>query len=460
MIKKNQSMIYLEMYLYKAKKLIIKKDCTFEDLDVATVYLNECRNIASEKEARIDVWFGKLELKRSRMSKNSLDRKLSLSNAKNSFFMSLSKCNNPSAHYGLFKVAVEEEDWVSAKEHLTEYERSDRKKHYNFALVHGILDTCMGIKCNYQLKRSEYVFSNHITYPALLKNYRLAEEAFCAGRYNICLKHLLVCQKLAIIKGITIDFSSVISMAAKMIKMRNNRVITELKSKIFNTTSIGDKIVLIRKILNVSPSEVELYFMLIDCYIELGVYGCIPEILAEIREQDMTEIDAKRVSYYETLAYTREQYEEKLVMGIRCLQAGEHSLANGDFVKAYNCFVNGWENSNKPVFLSRLGDLFYDNGYYRQAEQYYMKYLNTVCDARLGADIYVCLYRTYRYLNDDDKAYSIAKISFNCLNLVDKGYTLESWCNYLEAEYNNELSNGDSASAKVKVLPSLLEQLV
>lgn len=456
MIKENQFIIYLEMYLYRAKKLIIKRDCTFEDLDEAAMYLNKCKSLASAKETRIDVWLGKLELKRSKLSRNNLDKKLSLSNAKNSFLMSLNKGYTPSACYGLFKVFVAEEDWESAKTYLSMYEKSDCKKRYNFTLVHRLIDECMGIENEYPLDRSTYIFANKVEYQPLRENYRLAEEAFSNHQYNRCLKHLLVCQKLATIKSITIDFSQVISMVTKLIEMKNIRIIDELKMNILKTANSGERIILIRKILSISPQEVELYFLLIDSYLELGAYSCIPEILLEVVKQPLSDIDIKRVKYYENLANEQRQYDGKMITVFRDLQVGEVNASNGDIYQAYTSFLNGLKNSGHSLFLSKLGDLFYTNGFYQQAEQYYLRYLSSGYENQFN--VYINLYKTYKRLSKDDKALLIAHESFSNLFLEAKGYTLGAWINQLECEYNAELTSDDSV--KVKELPPLPAQFV
>ena len=90
-MEKNKHVLYLEMYLYAAKKLIIKKDCTLQDLKEAENYLNKCRGIAPQDETRIDVWLGKLELKRSKLANDGLEKQICLNSAKNSFFMSIAK---------------------------------------------------------------------------------------------------------------------------------------------------------------------------------------------------------------------------------------------------------------------------------------------------------------------------------------------------------------------------------
>ena len=271
------------MYLYKAKKLIIKRDCTFKDLEDAETYLNKCRNLVKDiKDSRVDVWFGKLGLKRSKLSGNNLDKKVSLESAKNSFFMALNKSQTPSANYGLFKVFVAEENWASAKNHLIDFSKSDRKRRYNFTLVYGMLDLCMGIENEYPIESSSYIFSNRIDYQPLKENYRLAEEAFIKKQYNCCLKHLLICQKLALIKSITIDFSQVIDLVNKIISMKNIKAIDELKANVLKCTNSGERIILCRKLLSIAPEEIDLYFLLIDSYLELGVYSCILEILSEV----------------------------------------------------------------------------------------------------------------------------------------------------------------------------------
>ena len=195
-MEKNKYVLYLEMYLYAAKKLIIKKDCTPQDLKEAEYYLNKSRGIAPREESRIDVWTGKLELKRSKLANDGLERKICLSNAKDSFFMSTSKKPTPSAYYGIFKASVGLNDWMSAKSALVEYEKSDKKKRYNFRLMHKILDSCLGVSDEYALVRTDYIFGNRVECKPLIENYHLAELAFDEGELNKCLKHLNICNKL------------------------------------------------------------------------------------------------------------------------------------------------------------------------------------------------------------------------------------------------------------------------
>lgn len=444
--------MYLERYLYSAKKLIIKKDCTLEDLDEAAIYLNNCKGLAPQTETRIDVWLGKLELKRSKLYENNLDRNLSLSNAKNSFFMSLSKGYSPSAYSGLFKVAIAEEDWKSALEYLTEYEKSDRKKHYNFNLIHMMLNTCMNLDVISTYDRSDYIFSNKVKYMPLRKNYLLAEEAFNEGKYNVCLKHLSICQKLAIKKSITIDFSIAISLIQKIIAMKNVVIIEELKSKLVNSKNSGEKLVLIRKLISLSPEEIDLYFMLMDSYIELGIYSSILDVVTYIPAQKMSEIDKKRLDYYINLAQEQDSYNGKIINVLRDLQAGEASASNGDIYHAYNTYLTGFKTSGNSVFLSKIGDLLYTNGYYRQAELYYTRYLSS--GYKHQYEVYINLYKVYRQFNDIERATTIALEAFNNLFLEFKGFTLKSWLDELEMQYNQEVNKEDSIDVKVKILPS------
>lgn len=451
MINERKSIIYLEMYLYKAKKLIIKRNCTVKDLDEAEIYLNKCRSLVKgTKESRIDVWFGKLELKRSKLSGNSLDKKVSLENAKNSFFMALNKTQTPSANYGLFKVFVAEENWVSAKNYLMDFAKSDRKGRYDFTLIYRMLDTCMGMENNYTLTKSSYIFSNKVDYQPLKDNYRLAEESFMNKQYNRCLKHLLICQKLAFIKSITIDFSQSIDLINKIIAMKNIKDIDELKASVLLCTNSGERIILCRKLLSIAPNEIDLYFLLIDSYIELGVYGCILEILAEVTKYKLSELDLRRVKYYENLAHEQAQYNSKMISIYKSIQVGEEIAANGEMPRAFNHYLAALNKDGHSVFLSKIGDLFYVNGYYKQAEQYYLRYLTIGYENQF--DVYVNLYKTYRRLNDPIQAHAIAINAFNGLFLSTKGYTLESWISQLEAAYNKDLNGEEVVDNKLKSL--------
>ena len=79
MTNEKQTILYLEMYLYKAKKLIVKRNCSLDDLEVAETYLNKCKALIvhDDMDIRIDLWFGKLEVRRSRVVKDESHKKLS-----------------------------------------------------------------------------------------------------------------------------------------------------------------------------------------------------------------------------------------------------------------------------------------------------------------------------------------------------------------------------------------------
>ena len=439
MTKTGQSIIFFEQYLYCAKKIIIKKDCTLADLERAEELLNKCRLLADATETRADIWFGKLELKRSNITRNGLNKQVSLANAKNSFFMSLTKKPTPSAFNGLFKIAIDEKDWISAKEYLKYFEKSDRKNKFNYTLVHRVLDTCIGIKGDYPIILSGYIFSNKINYAPLRDNYRLAEEAFANEKYHTCLKHLLVCKKLAERKSVTTDFNPLISMVTQILELKNMTALAELKQQIASTTNNGEKIILIRKLLSISPNEVELYFMLIDSYIELGVYSCIDDILEQVMQLELSAEDIKRIAYYRGLFEEQVRYTKHIVSISNSLIEGEAVAARGEVLKAYNIFINGFKNSGNSVFISKIGDLFYQNGYYVRAKEYYLKYLETGFEHRLN--VYINLYKTYRRMGHNEQAIMIAREAFGTLFLATRGYSQDSWCLELANIYENELND-------------------
>ena len=436
-MEKNKSVLYLEMYLYTAKKLIIKKDCTLQDLKEAENYLNKCRGIAPSEEARIDIWTGKLELKRSKLTNDGLDKRICLTNAQNSFFMSLAKNPCPSAFYGIFKISISLNDWASAKVALTEYEKSDKKNRYNFRLVHKLLDSCIGEQKEYPLTRSDYIFGNRVDSKSLIENYHLAELAFDNGELNKCLKHLTVCHKLAKLRGITIDFAPILELVNELVKINNLTVIDELKLKVLKADNLGEKIPLIRSLLAVHK-EAELYFLLIDSYIGLGGYACIPDILEELKQLELSEIDKKKIALYENICKEQMGFSKNILIINRQLDNAQSHVDAGNIVGAYSSYVDGLNGSGHSIFLSKLGDLFYSNGYYKKAEEFYLEYLNKGYENLYS--VYISLYKIYRHLNNTKKASDIVIESFNSLLLTTRGYSLASWSAYLDSEYASEVT--------------------
>lgn len=439
MTKIGQSIIMLEEHLYRAKKLIIKKDCTLDDLAQAAEILNKCRSLADAKENRIDIWFGKLELKRSKITRDELNKQVSLSNAKNSFLVSLSKTPTPSAFHGLYKVSMAEHDWQGAVTYLEKFESSDRKHRFNYTLVHRILDACMGVENDYPKVVSGYIFSNKANHKHLLNNYRLAEEAFIQGKYNACLKHLLICSKLAMIKSISIDFSSLISSVQYLVDKKNLETIAKIKRQIMETKNSGEKIMLIRKVLSYNATDVDFYFLLMDSYIELGVYSCIPDIIDEMSNLKLSELDQRRVEYYRFLATEQTRFTHNMIYTVKTINAGDEEAQSGEIAKAFNIYTSGLKSSGNSVFLSKIGDLFYQNGYYEKAAEYYLEYLKEGYENKYK--VYINLYKTYRRLNQTDKAVSIACEAFLSLFLVAKGYTQETWLLELANSYESELGS-------------------
>lgn len=449
-MEKNKNVIYLEMYLYAAKKIIIKKNCTLQELKEAENYLNKCRGMASKDEPRIDVWLGKLELKRSKLTNDGLDKKICLNNAKNSFFMSISKYPIPSAYYGLFKASISLNDWESAKVALTEYEKSDKKKRYNFRLMHKILDSCLGVSDEYALVRTDYIFGNRVECKPLIENYHLAELAFDEGELNKCLKHLNICNKLAKLRGITIDFMPIIVSLVQLISIKNFSIMEELRTKVLSTENFGERIPLIRSLLTVNK-EAELYFLLIDSYIGVGGYACIPDILEELKQLDLTDLEKKKVLLYENICLEQIGFSRNILIINKQLDSAQMKVNSGDLRGAYSSYVAGLNGSGHSIFLSKLGDLFYSNGYYSKAEEFYLQYLDKGYEHLFN--VYVNLYKTYRHLNKVERATLIATEAFNVLLLSTRDYTFKSWFQYLELEFekeNNE-EKGFSTVPKQKV---------
>lgn len=449
-MEKNKHVLYLEMYLYAAKKLIIKKNCTLQDLEEAENYLNKCRGIAPKDEPRIDIWLGKLELKRSKLTNDGLDKKICLNNAKNSFFMSIAKESTPAAYHGLFKASVGLNDWESAKAALSEYEKSDKKKRYNFRLVHKLLDACLGISTDYALVRSDYIFANRVDCKSLIENYHLAELAFDNGEINKCLKHLSVCHKLAKLRGITIDFMPVIEMAVQLISIHNLSIMEELKKKVLSTDNFGERIPLIRSLLTINK-EAELYFLLIDSYIGVGGYACIPDILEELKQLELSDLEKKKVLLYENICREQIGFSKNILVINKQLDSAQMKVNLGDLKGAYASYIAGLNGSGHSIFLSKLGDLFYSNGYYSKAEEFYLQYLGKGFEHLFN--VYVSLYKTYRHLNKNDRAQLIATEAFNVLLLSTRDYTLKSWIQYLELEFEKE-------NHEEKVVSSVAKQKV
>lgn len=446
------ALIYIEMYLYKARKIIIGKDSTLADLETAECYLNICRGLALQNEYRIDLWYGKLELRRSKLTSSSAGSELNLENAKNAFFMSLMKSPNPGAHFGLYKIAIAEENWESARGHLNEYEKSGRKKHYNFGLAHKILALCIGEQTHESSSKTDYIFSERITYEPLLMNYQLAEDAFDHGRYNSCLKHLTICRKLALLKSITIDFTPLINMMINIIKLKNHRRIDELKISIEQSSNYGEKIVLIRKLISLTPQEKELYFLLMDSYIGLGVVACIPNIVKDLSRLELSEIDVARIKAYEKLSREYSGYADHFEDIFLNLQNGDTSADEGNITSAFEIYLTGFKNSGQSIFLFKIANLFYRNAYYDKAEQYFLEYLKSGYENKRQA--YITLYKIYKHLNLESKCQSLVSESFQDLFLASRGYTLRSWVEYLEDAYTKELGNNET-DYKVKELESL-----
>lgn len=438
----------LEMYLYRAKKIIISKN-TLNSLKEAEAYLNKCRELSNDSDSRIYVWYGKLELKRSKLSQNSIDKQIFLSRAKDSFLMSLKGQKYASAYYGLYKTNILQGNWLEASEALDNCISVNRKVPRNFSLAYKLLNACAGTNMYDNRVSSDYALLVKITYKPLLDNYYLAETMFDQGQYSNCLKHLLICRKLSQRKEITLDLEPLIQMITQLLNVKRLDMIDELKKSIFNSSNQGERIILLRRIIKLNPSNFNWYFMLMDSYIALGIYSTINTILEEMLQYNPNEEVQKRMNQYHNLVIEQINYGETIMRVLNAMQAGDNCASKGDIKEAYQYYNNGLKSTGHSLFLSRIGDLLYKNGYYKEAEKYYLDYLGEGFEKKLH--VYSQLYKSYKYLGEEDKAFSTACRAFENLYLGTKGYTLESWLKKLESDYNQELNSEENTCAKVKM---------
>ena len=435
----DHSQILIDAKIYQAKQLIYKKKATLGDLERAKQILVDCKNMGAMEDYHLENELGKIDLLEAKLllaSSPSSDISLYLQRAKTHFYSSLTiQPGSTMAHFGLMKVAILEDDYEEAFEQLKKYDQDER---YNFELMYQLLGKLTKGTYVGSARSGEYIQCCKVSYPPLLHNYQLAEMAFEEGNFQKVLKHLEICNTLAMKKNIHIDFSYMILLADMIFKKYREDYKKQLKLSFMQENHIGDRMVIAQKLVNLDQQDAESYFLFMDTYLDLKVTSPLEEICRTVRNIPLTAWQEKTLESYEKLVKEKKIESEFMELLDELCAYGRQLEAEGKIEEAIAHYDAGYQKLDYPYFQVKKAQVCYRNQNYSECLKYAEQYMQE------GAFYYVqastLAYKVYRRQNDIVSAIQEAIKCYHQTRMKERGYSLHDWLDQLKLQYEHETS--------------------
>lgn len=348
----------------KCKYIIAKRELTEKEYEYCERVLNEMLKIY-DKESKVYELLGKLYLHKNYLSK-----------AKESFLKAKELDeNNYNIYYGLLRIDILKEDYISAKENLNKYLEMQNNKNLNLDLYKLLIDKCLQENNAYniddrffyeKLNGDNLIIYLNAVKSILEKDYSKAKELFTKLEKNVIDQNILV------------TFKYIIKLIEKLIIKKtylDNTIFEEkielLKQYRWNNDSKNIEL-LINELLLYNLNEEQKLSLLhqIPKLLNIDEYNIATKLVNNIKNNDKL---SRQVSFYERLiCELKEIYdldEENQIVFQKLLRKGLDYFNSGDYEKALDNFYAGTYKTNIKLFYYYCGKTNFTIGNYKQARR-------------------------------------------------------------------------------------------
>lgn len=421
--------------LLATEEMLGQKEVTIHELENVREAISSLYGIGESKSDELELIIANLYIKEAIIEKENNKRFSELlEKAKKHFYIFLTLFgDNFSSHYGLLKIAVLEEDYLEAIAQLQACE-NQAGEISNFHLMYQMLTTLLGKEDLETFSNREYIQNVKVDYEPLLSNYHLAESAFEKRDYQRVKRHLSVCENLAKKKEISIDFSPMIFLAHTIFSLYKENQKKGLQMAFSNSSDIGERMLIVHKLLELDEEDFESNFLYMDAYIDLKAYNPLVECIERLNKISSTEEERKMVSLYGRLISEVQMESDHLKVIHAALNKGRILQLEAFFEEAINCYEESYSQIPFPYFQLQKAEVYYEIGDLDSAEACCNRYLN---DGYLHyVEASILLYKIYRTKEETDKAFNIALECYKKARMKERGISLNDWIIRLNNQYN------------------------
>lgn len=435
MERKEYETVLGDQFMPQLERILTSKKIGIKELEELREQLLMVCGKSESNIAEVELFFKNINLNGEETIKNNKDVSIYLANAKKYFYMALTSYGSIIAHYGLFKVAILEGDYLEAYSQLRSYEEK-LGGNSNFEFEYKMLLKLLGRKYETSKASKNYIQGTKVDYEPLLCNYRLAEESFERGDYQRTNRHLNICATLAFKKNIEIDFSPMMELSNTIFLLYRDSQKRDLQLAFANSDDIGARMMIVHRLLELDESDFESNFLYMDAYIDLKAYNPLIECIKKLKEFPATEEQREMLSLYEKLTseIVMESVNLKGIHGV--LKKGAHLQNEGLYQEAIDCYQDGYEAVPFPYYFISEAESYYEMGDYEKAIQSCQKYLEKGYLHYVEATM--LLYRCYKKSGNSEKSFQIALDCYIKARMRERGIPFNTWISRLNRCHDME----------------------
>ncbi len=402
------------------------KEVRIGSLENAKEYLRDLDVVGNIRSAKLDLTLASLYLKCAMdLTDDAESFNELLTNSKKHFYIALTIFgDSPLPHYGLFKIAVLEGEYKEAFLQLQAYEKQ-AGGNFNFNLIYQMLMKLLGQERYDEVSNSEYIQDVKVDYEPLSSNYHLAEEAFGKMDYQRTLKHLSICDNLASKKEIDIDFSSAINLANTIFSLHRENQKNSLKTAFADSIDVGERMVIVHKLLSLDATDFESNLLYMDAYIDLKAYNPLIECIERLKSMSTTAEEDNMIGLYERLI-------SEVVIECGNYRSIQATLGRGNrlqrealYRESITWYESAYQKLNFPYFKLQEAESYFEMGELDKAIECCNEYLNSGYLHYVEAAI--LLYRIYRAKDEPEQALTVALDCYKKARMKERGISLNDW---------------------------------
>ncbi len=358
-----------------AKKILAKKKLSYNDLEKLESELSLADYYNDfKKDYQLLNLYGKFYLAKGDLSK-----------AQHSFesAIKVSPFDTPKAsYYGLFKVAINKNDYEQARKMLALYD-SCFDENFNMKFYFKCLDKI----CKLEGKQTTHTYYcneskgyiNCVNAPkSVLDLYKKAEEYFDNYEYEVSYKIILKAQKLCIVNNYPFDFTSLIKIIHNINELYNKKIVEDSLINLDLIKGNNEKKEYLKSLIKDSKN-VHAMIKLINIYISEEnydeAYFCLNHQMDKKETQKhIKELNLLRKKVYEM--YNYKNNDEKIKS---YLDKAQEFIDKKELIKAIKVYKEGYDVLSSPVFLFKIGEISYFIKNISNAKKYFVKYMDNGC---------------------------------------------------------------------------------
>lgn len=301
-------------------------------------------------------------------------------------------------YYSLAKLYIDKEDYSNAIINITNYETSTG---VDCQIYICLLRTLMGLPTN-QVKEPSDIVSKTKIGKRVLTNYRMFIQAVNIQDYEQAEKHLAVCIKLLDINNYRFDLSYLMKLVLRIKTMferdKRKEEIMSLKSYVMTSKNLGRNYILLKKLNELEPDNVDTLILLVailivfENYVEAQYYV---NIALKLRPDNV------RLQHNLAIINEKNKTASDFIQETRIDNQIDSFLAEGKNQRAIKIAIQAFEDTGNYDFIYRIGIILYTMQEYQQAKNFFMKYVNSDKHIYLK-QVYYYLFYINRLLGEDN----------------------------------------------------------